>query len=65
MRIQWDNESECAYVALADGDIARTLEVTDNVMLDLDANGNVLGIEVSYVHVAPEIVATRRERSKP
>lgn len=55
MRIRWDDESKCAYVAISEGDIARTLEVTDRVLLDLDADGNVLGIEVMNVLFVPEI----------
>lgn len=35
-----------SYVRLFEGEIARTAEVADDILVDVDAVGQVLGIEV-------------------
>ena len=58
MKIEFDPIADALYVALADGEVESTQEVSPGVMLDKDAAGNVLGVEVLYVskrqeHPAP------------
>jgi uncharacterized protein YuzE len=38
--------TEASYATLWPGDIARTVEVTEDLMVDVDADGCPLGIEV-------------------
>jgi uncharacterized protein YuzE len=49
--VRHDPEAGASYVTLAPGGIppggvARTIEATEGIMVDVDANGTVLGIEV-------------------
>ncbi len=45
--IQYDTEADAAYFELADGDVAETVEISDLVMVEVDASGRVLGVEVA------------------
>lgn len=42
----YDPEADAVYVSLARGKIAETEEIAPNVMVDRDAEGRILGIEV-------------------
>ena len=54
MRLKYDMNVGALYVRLADAPVARTREINDNTMVDLDANGEVIGIEVvSMTHPWP------------
>ena len=46
MEAQYDPAADAMYICLADGTVADSDEVRDGVVLDYDANGRVLGIEV-------------------
>ena len=46
MKAQYDPAADAMYIRLADGTVADSDEVHDGVVLDYDANGRVLGIEV-------------------
>ena len=46
MKAQYDPAADAMYICLAAGTVADSAEVRDGVVLDYDANGRVLGIEV-------------------
>ena len=46
MRVQYDPAADAMYIRLAEGTVADSDEVRDGVVLDYDASGRVLGIEV-------------------
>ena len=46
MHQSYDATADALYVTLRDGKVASTRELDDSTMLDLDAAGNLLGIEV-------------------
>ena len=46
MKIEYDQEANALYVTLREAEVAETNEVTDNVTIDLDADGRAIGIEV-------------------
>lgn len=46
MLIQYDTEVGAYYVQVADGEVARTIHVSDEVLVDLEANGQLRGIEL-------------------
>jgi uncharacterized protein YuzE len=51
MRLKYDLNVGALYVRLTDKPVARTREADDNTMIDLDADGDVIGIEVvSIMH---------------
>ena len=49
MRIEFDQEADALYVNLAEGEVDKTEEIKPGMILDYDANGNLLGVEVLYV----------------
>jgi uncharacterized protein YuzE len=50
MKFTYDKEADAAYVYLVEsipnGAVKKTLELNNNVILDLDEDGKLLGIEI-------------------
>jgi len=49
MRIELDKEADTAYIYFKDiskGDVKTTISLNDNINIDLDAGGKMLGIEI-------------------
>lgn len=49
MKIDFDQAADALYIELADGEVESTEEIKPGVILDYDANGNVLGVEMLYI----------------
>jgi uncharacterized protein YuzE len=49
MKIEFDPIADALYVELASGTVERSEAIKPGVVLDFDAAGNVLGLEVLYV----------------
>ena len=47
--LEYDKEADAAYIRLRDGTFARNERVSNSVVLDLDENGELLGIEILNV----------------
>jgi uncharacterized protein YuzE len=45
MQFRFDEEANALYIAIRAGEVERTIEVTDLVYIDVDADGAPLGIE--------------------
>ena len=50
MKIEYDKEVDAAYIYLEatikDGEVKETIELNDNIVLDLDEKGKIIGIEI-------------------
>ena len=50
MRFEYDKESDAAYIyledSIEDGEAEKTIELNDNIIVDFDKNGKLLGIEI-------------------
>lgn len=46
MRIHYSHEADALYIRLKENDIANTDEITEDIIMDYDKDGNVVGIEV-------------------
>lgn len=46
IRIDIDQSADAAYIRLSDKAVARTVELTDDVYVDLDDLGVAVGIEI-------------------
>lgn len=55
MKIEFDQIADALYVQLRDGDVEKTEEIRPGMILDYDANGNVLGVEILYVSKRAEL----------
>ena len=49
MRVEYDPSADAMYIRLAEGTVADSDEVREGVVLDYDAGGKVLGIELLNV----------------
>ena len=58
MRIKYDKEADVIYLRFREGKIEESDEIKDGVILDYDAKGNPIAIEVLH---AKEILADKPE----
>lgn len=48
MSIEFDKQANALYVRVRQGDVSQTVEFAEDVYLDVDENGDVLGAEFVY-----------------
>ena len=46
MEINYDKEADAMYIELRKGDFAKNKKIDDFTIIDLDKQGNILGIEL-------------------
>ncbi len=50
MKITYDKEADAAYIylegSIEDGEAKKTVELNDNIIVDFDKEGKLLGIEI-------------------
>ena len=49
MEINYDKEADAMYIELRKGDFAKNKKIDDFTIIDLDKQGNILGIELLEV----------------
>lgn len=49
MKISYDKDADAMYVQLTDKKFSKCKEIDRNTILDLDEDGNVIGIELLFV----------------
>ncbi len=52
MRLEIDTETDAGYIyfgEIAGGEVKKTISLNDNINIDLDAEGKILGIEILEV----------------
>ena len=49
MKITFDKEADAVYIELGSGEFASNKKIDNNTIIDLDKNGNILGIELLNV----------------
>ncbi len=56
MKLEYDRRADAIYIRLKDADVASTRELEDNLIVDLDEHGKLVGIELLFVsdYLAPE-----------
>jgi uncharacterized protein YuzE len=63
MDLTKDDKLDVAYVRFRRGKDVRTVEIRPGVLLDLDKNGQILGIEVlSLSELAPALAGTAKKK---
>ena len=48
MKITYDKEADALYIKLTDNKIVESEEIAENVVIDFDAENNIVGIEMVY-----------------
>ncbi len=46
MKVNFDQETDALYVRFSESEISETIEVRPGVMLDYDAEGRIVGLEI-------------------
>lgn len=50
MKIEYDKEVDAAYIYLEypirEGEVKKTIELNDNIVMDFDSDGKLIGVEV-------------------
>lgn len=46
MKINYDKIADAVYVNVGEGRVAKTLKMEDRLLVDVDRDGNVVGIEL-------------------
>jgi uncharacterized protein YuzE len=56
MRLEYDRQADAIYIRLRDSEIATMREVEENIIVDLDGAGKMVGIELLFVsdYLSPE-----------
>ena len=49
MKVTYDPDADAMYIKLTNEKFSKTKVIDDNTILDLDKNGNVIGIELLFV----------------
>lgn len=49
MKIEFDPEADALYIELSSGEFELNRKVDDDVILDIDKKGNIIGIEILNV----------------
>ena len=60
MKLEYDSKADAIYIRLKDVAIVSTREVEDNLVVDLDAKGRMVGIELLFVsdYLSPEDIGS-------
>jgi uncharacterized protein YuzE len=62
MKIEIDKEADSAYIyfkAIAEGEATKTISLNENIIIDLDSSGKILGMEIlNASKVMPKQVLT-------
>ena len=65
MKIEYSKEDDALYITLKEADVADTDELTEDIIIDYDNRGNVVGIEVldasQHVDMANISISTKLE----
>jgi uncharacterized protein YuzE len=60
MRVTYDSEADAIYIKLSEEKFAKVEVVNENTILNLDSEGNVIGIELLFVsHSLPKDFLSR------
>jgi uncharacterized protein YuzE len=46
MNIQYDKVADAIYMKLSDSPVVKTTEINDRLLVDIDSQGNTIGIEI-------------------
>ena len=49
MEITFDKEADAVYIEFSSGEFDKNKKIDDETIIDLDKNGNILGIEILNV----------------
>lgn len=57
MRIQYFAETDTLYILLNDNAVDETRDLDENTLLDLDRDGNLVGLTIEHAHARVKIAS--------
>lgn len=55
MKLEFDPQADAVYLELTDAEVEESKEIQPGIIMDYDAEGRVVGIEVLYVSKRTEV----------
>ena len=55
MRLEFDPQADAVYLELTDAEVEESKEIQPGIIMDYDAEGRVVGIEVLYLSKRTEV----------
>jgi uncharacterized protein YuzE len=55
MRMHYSQDADAIYIRLKEDPIHNTEEVAENIIMDFDAKGNVIGIEILFASESVDV----------
>ncbi|WP_089728268.1 DUF2283 domain-containing protein [Candidatus Thiosymbion oneisti] len=55
MKIKYFEDTDTAHMELSDHPVSETREISENLYIDLDAQGNVLGMTIEHASVQADM----------
>lgn len=55
MKLEFDPQADAVYLELTDAEIEESKEIQPGIIMDYDAEGRIVGIEVLYVSKRAEL----------
>lgn len=56
MTINYDTVADAVYVSITSEAVAKTIKVTDRLVMDVDASGNTVGLEILNASSQEELI---------
>lgn len=59
MKIKYFNDTDTALLEFTDNPVEETIEISENIYIDLDANGNLVSMTIEHAKITahlPDIV---------
>ena len=62
MKSRYDKEADAVYIELKNGKVHHTIEVRSNILIDVDKDGSVIGIEIlNAATEAPQTISSLKK----
>lgn len=55
MKLEFDPQADAVYLELTDAEVEESKEIQPGIIMDYDAEGRIVGIEVLYVSKRAEL----------
>jgi uncharacterized protein YuzE len=64
MKVRYFDDTDTAYVEFSNHSAAETREINDNILLDLDSNGNLFGMTIEHASDQADIAEMSFQQMK-
>ena len=65
MRVKYFSDTDTALVEFTDHEVEETKEISENIYVDLDREGNLVSMTIEHAHVKPDSMNFLIRKSHP